>query len=313
MHRSPSRFWLFCLFLSIASQSFAEDRVLSEAEKKAVDEYKSEVELGRNMAGRLLQYYGIYGDEDLIDYINTVGNYVANASDYKDRRFMFTILDSPIVNAFACPGGYILITRGTILAAKNEAELAAILGHEITHVGKRHVYTTLINLDEKSRNKLSNEIDKNQKTDSILKVRQRISSNANSEAGALLARYLSGSTGSSLSLLQAAKAGMSIILDKGLDKSLEFEADDLGVKLAVRAGYSPMAMENFLNRLKEAKKKELSMLEKTHPKIEDRATAVLATLQKIQAQDIIGADGENRFLKRTAKLRKTTDQDRNSQ
>ena len=111
---------------------------LSKEEQQFIDDYKAEVEVGRNMAGRLVAFYGEYLDPGLTEYINQVGRYVARNGDSPDRRYMFAVLDADSPNAFACPGGYILLTRGVIESAQNEAELAAILGHESAHVGKQH-------------------------------------------------------------------------------------------------------------------------------------------------------------------------------
>ena len=304
MFRSLSMVWLIGLFWSACTTSSSSDkRLLTEDERRSIDEYRSEVELGRDMAGRLLQFYGTYNDEELMRYVNDVGLFLTSFSDYKDRRYMFTVLDTKIVNAFACPGGYILITRGTLLALKNEAELAGVLGHEIIHVGKKHIFTTLMNLDPTERSKFVEEVDKGLSTDIATRDRRRVSSSYTSDTGAWLARYMSGSAGAGITLLQAAKAGMLIILDKGLDQKLEYEADEMGVQLAVRAGYDPFALENFLKRLNDPSQKvDTKMLEKTHPKLLDRVAAIDKTLSKIQAQDIVAASGEQRFLKHTAKL-----------
>jgi predicted Zn-dependent protease len=215
------------------------ETVLSNAEEEKLAEYQAELELGRNMAGRLLQYYGTDDKESLVAYVNEVGNYVASVSDYPQRRYMFAILNSDAVNAFACPGGYILVTRGTILHAQNEAELAMVLAHEIAHVGKQHMFKTLRNMNEKDREKEAAELDFHGK-DGVAEtqVRQRAMGAETSKTQALLAKYLSGSSGAGFSVLQAAKAGMNLILEKGLDHKLEFEADQEGMKYAIRAGYA---------------------------------------------------------------------------
>src|SRR5690606_11185790 len=73
---------------------------LSAEEQKALDEYKAELELGRNMAGRLLQYFGQIENAELIRYINVVGNYVGQYSDSPERSYMFSVLNTETVNAF---------------------------------------------------------------------------------------------------------------------------------------------------------------------------------------------------------------------
>ena len=229
---------------------------LSSAEQAKLDRYKTEVELGRNMAGRLLQFYGSYGDSDLMGYVNQVGNYVASYSDFTDRRYMFGILETEVINAFACPGGYILVTVGTIRNARTEAELAMILGHEVAHVGKQHMFKTLLEMGDKERDKAAEEVEKKSTQPYSTLVRRRPDPAETNELAELFARYIASSMGSAFGLLKAAKAGMNVILEKGLDKKYEFEADREGVQYAIRAGYQPNAMLSFLKRLDSQKKRK---------------------------------------------------------
>lgn len=271
-----------------------EESKLTQEEKIKIAEYKAEVALGRDMAGRLLQFYGTYGDEDLVGYINQLGAYVASHSDKPDRKYMFAILDTDSVNAFACPGGYILITLGTIRHAKNEAEMAMVLGHEIAHVAHQHMFNTLKNINKK-KDSDKNKDDHEDKQDLAKDVRKRPEPTKD-ESTALLTRYLSQSSGVGLTILQAAKAGMNVLLEKGLDKQLEFEADAKGSEYGIQAGYAPKALISFLVRL-EKKKKNLNMkvLDKTHPKISERKEHIMTLLAAMNAKEIIGAYGTNRF------------------
>ncbi len=289
---------------------------LSEEEKKRVDEARAEMEIGRNMAGRLLQFYGVYEDKKLNSYVNNVGNYVAGFSDDPTRRYMFEIIDSDIVNAFACPGGYVLVTLGAIRHAKDEAQLAHVLAHEVAHVGKKHMFEKLKNMNEEEMNNVSKEAEKrNEHLPEGMVSRKRPDPEV-SGAGALLARYLSGST-AGLSILAAAKAGMSLILEKGLGADLEYEADREGTKYALRAGYDPLALEDFLCRLekrnaetgkckletkaKKTKKPE-TILDKTHPPVGERIVNIDKVLIELDANKIVGAKGEKRFAKNTANI-----------
>ena len=277
---------------------------LSKKQQEQLEEYAAEVEVGRNMAGRLLQYFGTIQNNEVVRYINTVGRYVGTYSDYPDRRYMFQIIDSEEINAFACPGGYILVTLGAMRAIRNEAELAAILGHEVAHIGLRHMFNTLKNMDAKRLEKEAEELDKKGKIDTprSIQVRQRPSSTS-SETASLVARYLSGASGASLSVLNAAKAGMSVILEKGLDPKLEIAADREGVRYAVRAGYHPKALSGFLKRLGARKKKSgLKTLGKTHPSLSDRTRSLKKILKELDAKNIVGALGKTRFKKMAVKL-----------
>jgi predicted Zn-dependent protease len=270
---------------------------LAPEDQKKLEDYKAEVEIGRNMAGRLLQYYGTYGDEGAISYVNQVGNYVASYGDYPDRKYMFAILDTDAVNAFACPGGYILITMGTLRAVNNEAELAAILGHETAHVGKQHMFNTLKALEQRELDKIEKENDKKGKVKVPYeaKVRERPKPQSKSELASLIVKISSGG-GAAFSVLQAAKAGMSVMMEKGLDQKLEYEADHEGVKYAIRAGYDPKAMNEFLGRLESKKNvKNMKVISKTHPSISDRKKHIEELLTEMKANEIIGADGKDRF------------------
>jgi predicted Zn-dependent protease len=114
----------------------------------------------------------------------------------------------------------------------------------------------------------------------------------------LVARYLSGSSGAGLGLLNAAKAGMSVILEKGLDHKLEYEADLEGVKYAIRAGYKPEALIAFLERLHSSKNSQhldAKVLEKTHPSNIDRQERIKGLLAELKSDQIIGAEGIDRF------------------
>lgn len=272
------------------------DPKLSKEEQQFLDDYKAEIDVGRNMAGRLLAFYGEYTDAGLATYLNRVGRYVASNGDYPDRRYMFAVLDSDSVNAFACPGGYILLTKGVIKTADNEAELAAILGHESAHVGKQHMFKTLKTMSKEDYDKMQKERVGRKRADKHSRARMRIQSDENDSAAAI-AKFMMTASGAGLGILQAAKAGMSVLLEKGLDKNLEFEADREGVKYAIRAGYDPKAMDRFLERLAEEKKKkeEKTVMDVTHPSIPDRRQAIADVLSKMSADEIIGAIGKDRF------------------
>ena len=98
----------------------------------------SELEIGRTNHPKIIAQYGYYKDEILQQYVQTVGDRLAKESHRDNLIYRFTVLDSPVVNAFALPGGYIYITRGLMAYLNSEAELAAVLGHEIGHVTARH-------------------------------------------------------------------------------------------------------------------------------------------------------------------------------
>ncbi|MDP1670759.1 MAG: M48 family metalloprotease, partial [Alphaproteobacteria bacterium] len=84
------------------------------------------------------QYGGVYDEAQVSGYVAAVGGRIVANSEIPGVPFHFTVLDSPIVNAFALPGGYVYVTRGLIALANSEAELASVLAHEVGHVAARH-------------------------------------------------------------------------------------------------------------------------------------------------------------------------------
>ena len=307
-----------CTFEKDAKIEEAEPKFDAEQQKK-IDEAHAELEIGRNMAGRLLKFYGAYPDEKLVRYVNEVGNYVAKFSKFPERRYMFEVYNSNTINAFACPGGYILISLGAIKNADNEAELAHILGHEIAHVGLKHMMNALTKMSKEELDKKAAEGARAALLPEELKVRQRPEPEE-SVLGSALAKYLVGSAGG-LNFLQAAKAGMSLIMDQGLGAELEFEADQEGARYAISAGYFPLGMVNFLCRmetargrpadfcLKEsaaAKGEAKSILDKTHPPVPVRVNKIKEVLLAMKADEIIGAKGKKRFMTMKERLEKSS-------
>ena len=97
-----------------------------------------EIALGKKNHPEIIKQYGAYDDPELQAYVNRIGQELVKHSHRTNLTYTFTVLDSPEVNAFALPGGYVYITRGILAYINSEAELAAVLGHEIGHVTARH-------------------------------------------------------------------------------------------------------------------------------------------------------------------------------
>lgn len=199
------------------------------------DELKDEIKLGRSIAAILAGTYGIYQDKEVSLYVNLVGNTVAYYAGRGDLDYYFAVLDSDGINAFACPGGYIFITRGLLFTLHNEAELAGVLAHEIAHVNYKHVYKAVVQ----------------KKTDS---------------AESVLAKMIGGRNVSfSIAFNQLVSKGLEILLKKGLAQTDEFEADAAAVVYTGNADYASSAYFNVLEYLNS---KTISPKEKyslTHP------------------------------------------------
>ncbi len=181
----------------------------------------AEMQIGEEQHPRVLQEFGgAYDDPELQAYVEEVGNALAAVSDLPELDFTFTLLDSDVVNAFALPGGYVYITRGLLTLAENEAEMAGVLGHEIGHVTGRHAAQ-----------------------------RQTRATGAGILAtiGTIGAAILGGRTAAELAQ-QVTGAGAQAWV-ASYSREQEFEADDLGIRYMVAAGYDPRAAASFLDKL----------------------------------------------------------------
>ncbi|MCA3129685.1 MAG: M48 family metallopeptidase [Betaproteobacteria bacterium] len=194
-----------------------------------------EVAMGRGVAETLLGARPLVDDGELQRYVNAVGTWVASQSERPDLPWRFGVNDSDHVNAFAAPGGVVIVTRGMINALNSEAELAGVLGHEIAHVTRRHHLQAL---------------------------RKSAAMNL---LGATAAAGAAGTA--SRELVSALVGPTQELYARGLDKSDEFEADRMGVVLAARAGYDPFGLPEALQTLARIKADDpyLALLFKTHP------------------------------------------------
>lgn len=102
---------------------------------------RDEIEQGREADRQIEAQFGFYEDEDLNAYVTGIGERMAALSERPTLPWTFRVLDSPVVNAFALPGGFVYVTRGLVAYAGSEAELAGVIGHEIGHVTGRHSRT----------------------------------------------------------------------------------------------------------------------------------------------------------------------------
>ncbi len=109
--------------------------------------WEEELKLGKEADSEIIAQYGLYDDEELSEYVTKLGNELLEVSHfnrestpekYRNTDFTFRVLGSPVVNAFALPGGYVYVTRGLLSHLQNEAQLMVVLGHEIGHVAARH-------------------------------------------------------------------------------------------------------------------------------------------------------------------------------
>jgi len=216
---------------------------------------RQEAALGKKEHPKIIaQYGGVYGDPELADYVARVGRKVLAKSDTPDRNFTFTVLDTPVVNAFALPGGYVYITRGLLALANSEAELAGVLGHEIGHVSARH--------SAKRYNK---------------------------SVWASLGAGLLGAVAGSSEVQDLANLGSSLYLSS-YSRKQEYQADTLGVRYLASAGYDPFAQAAFLAKLERSTLLERRLgggsggggggFFATHPRSADRVSRAVEAARK---------------------------------
>ena len=177
----------------------------------------AEATAGRNADADVRKEYGVYDLPALQEYVTGVGQRLAQHSHRAQLSFHFTVVDSPEINAFALPGGYIYITRGMMAFLNSEAELAAVLSHEIGHVTARH---------------------------SVRQISLAQAAAIGATLGSLLVPALRNQGAQDLIDL----LGNAWISGYGRDN--ELEADRLGAEYLARAGYDPQAMVRVIGVLK---------------------------------------------------------------
>ena len=198
---------------------------------------------------------GVYENDKIGGYVAAIGGRLAANSEMKDQPFTFTVLNTPIVNAFALPGGYIYVTRGILALFNDEAEMASVLGHEIGHVTARHT---------------------------AKRYNQQI-----------FTGLLAGVAGAAIGNAQVAEAlnygGQLYLL--GYSRDQEYQSDKLGVRYMSRTGYDPYAAADMLDSLQRqdalqdliAKREKSSRPPEffsTHPNTADRSARADAAAAK---------------------------------
>ncbi len=238
-------------FLSVLFHSCAVNPVTGKKEVMLITE-SQEIALGAQSDPGIIANFGLYDDKAMQDFINEKGQQMAAISHRPHLDYKFRILDSPVVNAFAVPGGYVYFTRGIMAHFNNEAEFAGVLGHEIGHITARH-----------SASQLSK-----QQLFGVAFV-----------AGMIVSeefRQFSDVAQQSMALL---------FLKFGRDD--ESQSDELGVSYSTQVGYDAHQMANFfdvLNRIQQKSGQQIPDFLSTHPNPEDRFNRVHQLADAYQAQ-----------------------------
>jgi predicted Zn-dependent protease len=229
-----------------------------------------EIQIGDGVTETLLGARPLQDDVELQRYVNVVGLWVARQSERPNLPWHFAVNDSDYINAFATPGGNIVITKGMIRVLHNESELAGVLGHEVSHVVRKHHLNAI---------------------------------RKNAAFGLLMQGVQAGSKNQDL--VNALAGPTKELYARGLDKSDEFEADRMGVIIAARAGYDPWGLPSALQTLAGVNPDDtyVKLLFKTHPapsaRLEKLAVALGTNFDSLTG----GPQSNDQFLRITDRIR----------
>jgi predicted Zn-dependent protease len=201
--------WFLVMFIA----SCAVNPVTGEKELSLYSE-QDEIAIGKQTDVQIKNQYGIYNDPALNDYVERVGVSLGPHTHRSHLEYHFAVLDSPVVNAFAVPGGYVYVTRGILALMRSEAELAVVLGHELGHVNARH---------------------------SIHRMSEQTLFGLGLAVGSSLNKTVADIAG-------IAGVGIQLLFLK-YSRDDERQADQLGVEYSRKSGYNPGEMIDFFTSL----------------------------------------------------------------
>ena len=204
---------IFAVVLLLFSTACAVNPVTGKKELSLISEAQ-EIELGKQTDQEIRAQFGIYNDPALTEYVTGIGLALAPLTHRPDLTYHFAILDTPVINAFAAPGGYIYVTRGILSLFNSEAELAVVVAHELGHVNARH---------------------------SVRKMSQLMLVQLGLVVGSALSETFAKISG-------VASIGIQLLFLK-FSRSDEFQADQLGVNYSRKGGYNPGKMVDLFASL----------------------------------------------------------------
>ncbi len=227
------------ILISSLLYSCARNPVTGKRELSFISE-KQEIAMGQQADPGIVQSFGLYEDPKLQAFINEKGAEMAAVSHRPHLDYDFKILDSPVVNAFALPGGFVYFTRGILAHFNNEAEFAGVLGHEIGHITAKH---------------------------SVRQQNSQIFSQAIMIGGVVLSEDFRN-------YANVANQGLGLLLLKN-SRDHESESDKLGVEYSTKIGYDSHNMANFFQTLKRLSgESSIPSFMSTHPDPVDRYAKV---------------------------------------
>lgn len=259
MKKYPYHFLLLVFITGMVFSGCARNPVTGKKQLVLMSE-KQEISMGQEADPEIMAFFGRYEDPELQEFITEMGNEMAAVSHRSKLDYEFKIVDSPAINAFAVPGGFVYFTRGIMAHFNNEAEFAGVLGHEIGHVTARH---------------------------SVIQQRNAMLGQLGLIAGVVLVPELS-------QFMEPLSQGVQLAM-LSFGRGAERQSDELGVEYSSRIGYDASEMAGFFNTLARQREKSggspVPEFLSTHPSPADRNEAV-AQLAKEWKEKLDLNDGD---------------------
>lgn len=268
MTSSPNKIFVTLLLLlstlwgatnAVAEQDFRRRAHAVNSNEFETGDIQAEVAFGREIAARILGREPLRDNAELARYVTLIGQALALNSGRSELSFYFAVLDSEQVNAYSTPGGYVFVTRGALKQMRDEAELAAVLAHEIAHVHLRHIVNAM-------------------------HIRGKETSG--------VMTWMSVLTGGSadtakVAFFQAVDQATNLLFKEGFNIRDELAADRVALMLLANTGYDPEALSRFLTRIDTVEHGTTDVppatnsehAVRTHPSSAERMTALTTALR----------------------------------
>ena len=236
-----------CLLTSagIASSEDFRKRLHHQANEVVTeDDVMTEINFGRDIGARILGRYPLLQNEEIQKYVRLVGKSLALYSSRPELSFHFAVLDADHANAYSTPGGYVFITKGAIDLMRDESELAAVLGHEIGHITRKHI------------------------------VREFNIKGSDNSGISGISRMIGGSQDTArVAFSQAVDRAVKILFETGFKQQDEYDADQEAIMLLAATEYDPVSLERYLKRINSKGNKD-TQEKMTHPPSSERLGAL---------------------------------------
>ncbi len=265
------RFWilglgLFGLLIASTALAGKRDRLPALEDNITPADVQAEIAFGRQVAARVLGVHPLLRDPELTIYVNRVGRRLTQFSNRPELEFVFGVLDSDEATALSAPGGYVFVTRGLIEQMHDEAELAAVLAHEIVHVGARHL------------------------------VRDLEIRGADTGGLASLAQLVGGSFDPlRAAFSEVVEEVVDVLLEEGRPAQDELESDAGALILLAMAGYDPAALSRLLTRLEGLSPDRTKSLRELYPPLSERIARLREELDRQTPDAGQWKTGKDRF------------------